>query len=289
MGSFRFTSLFDRSTRIGTLFGIPIRLHITILFFLWPALAGSRFGFWYAVEYSVGIVLSILIHELGHALTAKRYGLTGLSITLHGFGGFASSSGVRSPRQALRIVLAGPAATFALGFLLLLAGYLGRRASAPDSQLADQFYLLFFLGELNVLMGFLNLVPILPWDGGQAFQAVLAHRMSEFKAMRAAAHVGLLVCVLLLVAWLVLKLPLMSLFLLVGFVTCLSTLLNSGGIRFGETLADRRHRKEMERVRHREAARTQEYLDQVKDREREREERERLRKLFEASGVTDDE
>ena len=289
MGSFRFTSLFDRSTRIGVLFGIPIRLHITILFFLWPALAGGRFGFWYAIEYAVGIVLSILIHELGHALTAKRYRLTGLSITLHGFGGFASSSGPRTPRQALRIVLAGPGATFVLGFLLLLLGYLGRRTSNADGELAHQFYLLFFLGELNVLMGFLNLVPILPWDGGQAFQAVLAHRMSEFKAMRAAAHVGLLACVLLLVVWLIWGLPLMSLFLLVGFMTCLSTLLNSGGIRFGEALVDRRHRKEMEKVRQREAARNEEYLGHVKDREREREERERLRKLFEASGVRDDE
>ncbi|RYG24298.1 hypothetical protein EON82_11210 [bacterium] len=288
MQPFRFTGLFDRSARVGSLFGIPIRLHITILFFLLPALSGSGLSFYHGLEYGIGVVLSILIHELGHALTAKHFGMSGLSITLHGFGGFASSSGMRSPRQALWIVLAGPAATFALGFLLLIVGSLGERSFAQGSEVAYQFYLLNFLGRLNVIMGFLNLVPILPWDGGQALQAVLARRMSEFKAMRYAAHVGLVLSVVLFAGWLFFKLPLLSLFTIVGFITCLSTLLGSGGIRFGEAFEDRKRAKEVEELRRREAARTQVYLDGVKDREKEREEKERLRKLFEASGLRDD-
>ena len=92
----RLNGILNWSAHAGRLFGIPIRLHITLLFFLLPAFAGRRIGLGLAFEWVAGIVLSILLHELGHALTAKRLGLTGLSITLHGFGGFASSSGPRS-------------------------------------------------------------------------------------------------------------------------------------------------------------------------------------------------
>ena len=278
MNPFR-SSFFNLSARVGRLFGIPISLHITILFFLLPAFTHLRVDFWFALEYIIGLVLSILIHELGHALTAKRYGLTGLSITLHGFGGFATSSGNRSPRQALTISLAGPGATFALGLLCLLVGWRSMEASVFGSEAFRQAFLVHTLGRTNILLGFLNLIPVLPWDGGQALQAVLAHRMPEFKAMRVAAHVGLAVASLLLVYG-IFEGGFFGLFALVGLLTCYGTLASSGGIRFGEIFADRRHRKEMEAVRKREEARQAAYLDDVKDRERERSEKERLRRLL---------
>ncbi len=274
-------SLFEKSMPVGKLFGIPIRLHITILFFLLPALLSSHFDFWFSLEYAVGIVLSILIHELGHALTAKHFRMTGLSITLHGFGGFASSSGSRTPRQQLIIVLAGPGATFALGLLLMAVGRLG-------GEVSQQFAFLFFLGTVNIQLGFLNLVPILPWDGGQALQAIFAHRVSEFKAMRYAAHIGLVLAAFELIYGYASGGRFFSLFAIVGLMTCYSMLANSGGIRFGEAFADRKRVKDLEAVRRREEAKTQEFLGDVNRREKEREERERLRKLFEAS-LYDDE
>ena len=103
-------SFLNWSVGVGKLFGVPIRLHITILFFLLPAISSRGLGLGFALEYVAAMVLSILVHELGHALMAKRFGLSGLSIMLHGFGGFAVSSGYRSPRQALLISLAGPGA-----------------------------------------------------------------------------------------------------------------------------------------------------------------------------------
>src|ERR1700733_6616137 len=111
----KLNTILNWSVRVGKLFGIPIYLHITILFFLWPALAHTGLGLAYNVEYAIGVVLSILLHELGHGLTAKYYKQTGLTIMLHGLGGFATSQGYRSPKQELLIVLAGPAVTFALG------------------------------------------------------------------------------------------------------------------------------------------------------------------------------
>src|SRR5688572_16307404 len=99
-------SILNWSVRVGRLFGIPISLHITLLFFLLPAISGRKLGVWYTLEWIVLVVLSILLHELGHALTAKRFRLTDLSIMLHGFGGFAVSSGNRTPTQSLLISLA---------------------------------------------------------------------------------------------------------------------------------------------------------------------------------------
>lgn len=280
MNSSGFFSLFDRSAYVGRPFGIPIRLHITILFFLLPALRGG-FGLGYELEFALGLVLSILLHELGHALTARRYGLTGLSITLHGFGGFAVSRGARTPRQSLVIALAGPAATFATGFVLIGLGRAGESLTAFGSAASIQSFLIEDLGRLNVLLGFLNLVPVLPWDGGQALQAIFAHRVSEIKAMRHAAHIGLLVALGLLVYGLLMGGPFFGLFAFVGLLTCYATLANSGGIRFDEAFKDRRSRKELEAVRRREEARTKAYLSEVGEREREREEKERLRKMFE--------
>lgn len=275
-----FFSLFDRSTRVGSLFGIPIRLHITILFFLWPALTAGRFQFVYGLEYAAGIVLSILIHELGHALTAKSFGLKGLSITLHGFGGFAVSDGRRTPRQDLLIVLAGPAATFALGILCALIGRAGERSTVPYSDANYQFYLLHYLGSVNLMLGCLNMIPCLPWDGGQALRAILAHRISEYKATRYTAHLGLVLAPILFIAGLIYRVDYFGLFALVGFLTCYQLLARSGGIRFGEYFADRRHRKEMEAVEKREREKVEAYLGDVREREREREERERLRKIL---------
>jgi len=279
MRPFRFTSLFEKSMPVGVLFGIPIRLHITILFFLLPALISGRLGFWLSLEFAAGIVITILVHELGHGLMAKRYGMTGLSITLHGFGGFATSSGYRTPRQQLIIVLAGPGADFAFGLLLMAAGKMGVGA---------QFSLLWVLGIINIEIGLLNLVPILPWDGGMALQAILAHRISEFKAMRHASHVGLVLAAIELVAGLVWGDRFFSLFALIGLVTCYTNLASSGGIRFGEAMEDRRRRKDIEAVKRREEAKVQEFLGDVNLREKQREERERLRKLFEASGLDDE-
>ncbi len=271
---------FNLSARVGRLFGIPIKLHITILFFLLPALTRLRTDFLWGLEYAVGIVLSILIHELGHALTAKRYGMTGLSITLHGFGGFASSSGPRSPRQSLVISLAGPGATFALGLLLLGIGTLALKSPALGDTAFDQASLVYSLGRVNILLGFLNLIPVLPWDGGQALQALLAHRMPPFKATRAAAHIGLVIAVPLLVYGLFVG-GFFSLFAFVGLLTCYQTLATSGGIRFGEMLDDRKRRQEVEAVKRREQARQDAYLDEVKQREKERADKEKLRKLLE--------
>lgn len=272
--------IFNYSVRVGRLFGIPISLHITLIFFLLPALRGRSLGLWYTLEWIFLVVLSILLHELGHALTAKRYRLHDISIMLHGFGGYAASSGRTTPKQSLIITLMGPAVTFALGFLCLAVGFYGGNSAIPGTAMWMQLNLIESLGRLNLLLGVLNMLPSLPFDGGLALAAILNRKMPEHKAMRAVGHLGLIVSPALLLFGLITSQGFLTIFGLMGVLGCVTYLLQSGGIRMGEFFADRRDRKEMEVVKQREAARTQEYLGDVHSRQREREEKERLRKLL---------
>lgn len=277
----RLNSILNWNVRLGRLFGIPIHLHITLLFFILPAFVRSKVSVGHAIEYALLVVLSILLHELGHALTAKRYRMTDLSIMLHGFGGFAASRGYRTPRQALFIVLAGPATTLLLGLVCWGIGKWAYGATAYETEMNMQAWLVYQLGLLNLRLAVLNMVPVLPWDGGQALQAVLAHRMPEIKATRAVAHLGLPIAVAMsLIGAFVLNENYLGLFGFVGFLVSLQTLLNTGGIQFGEFFRDRKVRKEEEAFRRQSKDRQERYLDDVTARERERAEQERLRKLL---------
>jgi len=269
------------SLQVCRLFGIPIFLHISLIFFLVAVMARTGLDVPHGIEYAVAIVITILLHELGHALTAKHYKMKGLAIMLHGFGGFASSSGYRSPQQALVIVLAGPAVTFAVGILCLTIGGYGLSISAPGSEASLQFLIVKVLGSLNILMGFLNLIPTLPFDGGQALRAILAYKMSEFKANRAVCHLGLILNPIVIIYGLSTDQNFIGLFGFIGLVTSAMTLAQTGGVKFGEVFEDRRAKKENEAYKQRERARQGAYLDEVNARKKEREERARLKKLFE--------
>ena len=280
MNSSSFLKILNWQVRVGRLFGIPIFLHISILFFLWPVLSGDGLGFGLSVEYAVLIVLSILIHELGHALSAKHFRLRDLSITLHGFGGFAMSTGSRSPRQDLIVTLAGPAATFGVGIVCLGISQLAPAQTAANEDLWMQFWIIKSLGHINILLGFFNLIPLLPWDGGHALRAILSFKISYFKASRAAAHFGMIIAPPLIIYAFATKANFFFLFGGVGLITCYTELRNTGGFKFGEFFADRRARKEEEAAIKRSRARHQEFLGEVSARQRERDEKERLRKLL---------
>ncbi|HLK13613.1 MAG TPA: site-2 protease family protein [Fimbriimonadaceae bacterium] len=276
----RLNSFLDWSVGVGKLFGVPIRLHLTLLFFLWPVLGPMRTDPWHGIEFAALVVVSILIHELGHALMAKRFNLAGLSIMLHGFGGFAVSQGYRTPKQALAITLAGPAMTFVVAGVAYGIGR-GIASSATDFEPLYQAILFLSLARLNLLLGFLNLLPCLPFDGGHALAEILWFRHPQFKATRYAAHVGGIVGPVVLVVGLIYGWTLVALFGLLGAVNSLLTAHNTGGIRFGEFFADAKNRRAEVARQQRQRAKTEAYLDDVRAREHTRAERERLRKLFE--------
>jgi len=147
------------------LFGFPVRIHPffwVIALLLAPLKEPANVLIW-----AIAMLVSILIHELGHAFVQRLYG--GRSrIVLYGFGGLAISEGVRiTPWRQVAISLAGPAA----GFVLAGATWLVAQQSAavPDAVKL----LLGFLLLINIFWGIFNLLPIYPLDGGQVARELL--------------------------------------------------------------------------------------------------------------------
>jgi Zn-dependent protease len=181
------------------LFGIPVRVHP--MFWVITGLMGldtrngtppAQFVIWMAVVFA-----SILVHELGHAFLQRRFGGRPW-ITLQGLGGLASCDDCdRRPIPQILISLAGPAAGFALAALTAavvratgkdIGLTVGSDAPLPSGYLGFSFlgltaywellpsrhanYLLFYLLEVNILWGLVNLLPVYPLDGGRVSREI---------------------------------------------------------------------------------------------------------------------
>jgi Zn-dependent protease len=184
------------SWRLGELAGIDIYVHWSFL--ILPAVIGlSSFGSG-GLAAAVGSVLFVLaifgcvvLHELGHALAARRYGIGTRNITLLPIGGVANLERMpRQPRQELAIALAGPAVN-----AVIAAGiYLGLYVLGGAGQLLSAGLLSgTFLERLmwaNVALGIFNLLPAFPMDGGRVLRALLALRLPHARATDIAAGVG---------------------------------------------------------------------------------------------------
>jgi Zn-dependent protease len=165
--------------RIGN---IPIRV-LPSFFFMAALLGMSQPGLQIVVWVAV-VLASVIVHELGHAMVGRAFGLEP-SVVLHGTGGTTSWTGTRklSPAHRIAISLAGPAAGFVLGGLVLVADAVARSQShsTGDGRLLGLgSYLVATLLFVNFKWGLINLLPMLPLDGGnvmaQALNAVLKGR-----------------------------------------------------------------------------------------------------------------
>lgn len=177
--------------RIATIAGIPIRLHFTFLLFLaWIFFLGRTPGNALTLVLVPSIFLCILLHELGHALVAKRMGITTRDITLYPIGGLALLNERPKARQELWISLAGPMVNVVLALilgvvLLVTAGGI----PMPNLVLNGRSYLSAMF-VANIVLACFNLVPAFPMDGGRVLRAILALNMNEAKATRIAANIG---------------------------------------------------------------------------------------------------
>lgn len=169
--------MFDKRWRIGTLLGFPVEINLTFLLllgvvFLWMGgvaglvVVGIAFG-------------SVLLHELGHAVVARRLGVRVSGIELHFFGGAAKM--IEMPRSAnheVAIAAAGPIVS------LVLAGLgLGIGALAGS-------WLVTIVGWINLTIALFNLIPALPMDGGRILRATLTRRMDFVRATDVAVTVA---------------------------------------------------------------------------------------------------
>jgi Zn-dependent protease len=154
-------------------FSIPVKVHLS--FFVMSVILGMGGGSDLALTIVwVGVVfVSVLFHELGHAFVAKAFGFAP-SIQLYAMGGLTSWSSTKevSPARSILISLAGPGAGFLFGVAVLFVGTLAgiQPLRGPDASLEQSAvtYLLY----VNFAWGFLNLIPMLPLDGGNVALSV---------------------------------------------------------------------------------------------------------------------
>ncbi|AKB26717.1 Zinc metalloprotease [Methanosarcina sp. MTP4] len=222
------------SLKIGSVMGIPIKLHVTFLLIL-PVFAyvfainPQPFGFSgveppltrYALSTLTAILLfvSILLHELAHSYLAMRYGVNIDSITLFLFGGVSSMEEMpRVPSQEAKMAFAGPLTSLVIGFVCL---FVYGTFISPNSALAENpvFLTIWILGAMNVVLGVFNLLPAFPMDGGRVLRALYARKMSYVKATQSAAAVGKFFAILMAIFGILignLWFPLIALFIYVG-------------------------------------------------------------------------
>jgi Zn-dependent protease/CBS domain-containing protein len=191
--------MFRHTISIGRIFGITVELDYSwflILGLLTWILAVSyypvEFPGWAPGEYwlmgavtAVMLFVSVLLHEFGHSLVARRYGIKVPRITLFLFGGVSQIAAEPTSAAAeFWISFAGPAVSFALAFLFwelrpLVAGF------TPLLALAK------YMALINLMLGLFNLVPGFPLDGGRVFQAIVwAFTRSYQRATLVAATTG---------------------------------------------------------------------------------------------------
>src|SRR5215207_5051753 len=183
------------SYTIGKIAGTDIKVHITFLLIVgWWALIGYSEGGPGAALTSALALLAlfacILLHEFGHILMARRFGVRTPDVILLPIGGVARLERIpEEPRQELLIALAGPAVTLAIAVLLFLVLRLSG-IHADVSRLSEHQPFLAQLVTINVYLLLFNLIPACPMDGGRVLRALLASRMGLLRGTRIAATLG---------------------------------------------------------------------------------------------------
>ncbi|MCJ8167318.1 site-2 protease family protein [Pontibacter sp. E15-1] len=191
------------SLKLGRVAGIRILVHWTFVILLaWVAFSEAQRGSdlpttLLAMGFILAVFLCVVLHELGHALTAQRYGINTKMITLLPIGGVASLERMpEKPKQELLIAVAGPAVNVVIALLLWLV--LPSLTSVPTEEFfmritpGNFLYLLLFV---NVILVLFNAIPAFPMDGGRVLRALLAFKLGRVRATQIAANLGQLLAI----------------------------------------------------------------------------------------------
>lgn len=189
----------DTALTVGRIAGAPVRVGpgaaLLAAFFSfelgnrWTAIVPASLAWAAAVGVGIGLLASILFHEAGHALVARRRGVDVVEIRLWLLGGSAAMRrNIPDPRSEILISGAGPAVTLVLGGVLLTASQAlsnGWVVVTTTPTLLVLIEALRWLGVLNLVLGVFNLLPALPLDGGRVLSGVLwAHSGDRVRALR---------------------------------------------------------------------------------------------------------
>jgi Zn-dependent protease/predicted transcriptional regulator len=204
---FRRRTMKSWSLRLGKFFGIDVYIHWTFwILILWIFLMYFRIGNSVAqglrgAVFVLALFACVVLHEFGHALTARRFGVATKDITLYPIGGISSFEKLpEKPAQELLVGLAGPAVNLIIALALWV--YLSVFGRVPDlSTLANengvvQIPFLFNLLLANVILAIFNLIPAFPMDGGRVLRSILSFFMNRVTATRVAAGIGQFLAIL---------------------------------------------------------------------------------------------
>lgn len=190
------------SLRFARVAGIDIAVHATFALLLgWIALTvwrstHSGIAVLQGLLFVLTLFTCVVLHELGHALTARRFGIRTRSITLLPIGGVASMEKIpEDPKQEMLVAIAGPLVNVAIAVLIWL--WLGLNNIAPPdtsqhatAMLGSPAAFLYSLLSINLMLAIFNMLPAFPMDGGRVLRAALATRMDHHLATLRAARIG---------------------------------------------------------------------------------------------------
>ena len=182
---------------IGRYAGIKVYVHTTFfLLLLWVAyahwtqgngLSGAAIG----VVFMLSIFLCVALHEFGHALAARTFGIDTRDIILLPIGGVARLERMpREPVQEIYVALAGPAVNLVIaGFLFLVLIMTNTLAPMSDLTVSSGPFVERLM-MVNIFLLLFNMIPAFPMDGGRVLRASLAMRGDYVQATQRAARIG---------------------------------------------------------------------------------------------------
>ncbi|MEP2670239.1 MAG: site-2 protease family protein [Cyclobacteriaceae bacterium] len=190
------------SLQLGILGGIKVTVHWTFILLIgWIVFINLRAGstaentFW-SVLFVLLIFACVVLHEFGHALAAKRFGIKTRSITLLPIGGLASLESMpEKPKQELIVAIAGPVVNLVIAAMILPFVNPANIFTADSIMAVHAGNLLPNLFSINIILAVFNMLPAFPMDGGRVLRALLAFRLERHIATRVAASIGQIISV----------------------------------------------------------------------------------------------
>jgi len=200
---------------LGSVSGIKIKIHWTFLFLiLWIVFdelkrGGNIDSILFNVVFVLAVFFCVVMHELGHALTAKHFGINTKKITLLPIGGMASLDKIpESPKQEFLVVMAGPMVNIFIAIILAFIISVQEIIRLNISEYLDMLKsftlenFLFYLFIVNIGLVVFNFIPAFPMDGGRILRALLALKLNRVKATQIASSVGQFIAVLFFFSYL---------------------------------------------------------------------------------------
>lgn len=188
------------SLHIGTFFGIPVKIHWTfglLLLFIAYTILNSDLKPWQSVAYGLVILtmfFCVVLHEFGHALTGKRFGVKTMDILVSPIGGLARMNKMpEKPIHEFFVAIAGPLVNLAIAIMisllfLIITGKFSFDINTYDFNNPWEFVRV--LALINFTLFLFNLIPAFPMDGGRILRSLLATKIGKVKATKIASLIG---------------------------------------------------------------------------------------------------